>query len=284
VLSDSPRTPYVPDVAVDNDVLIKAACYGLTTELDASRSLGVLGAAKYVVAGRIERMALCGDRDAARNAALDLIGRSSVLEPSRDELVLATAIETAAQRRGIELDAGESQLAAMIVYRGIAVLETGDKRAIKGFELLLDELSDLDALRGRLRCLEQIVARCLGAVGSDALARAICAEPRVDTTLSICFRCFSSPPHDAVLDRDGLDSYIATLRACSNRSSRASRAHEDRERLHQLGHKPDLLGRALRAVVVRRLVDDLEHGLVDPALDVLVAAPAAAVTDGHARL
>ena len=45
----------MPDVAVDNDVLIKAACYGLTTELDASRSLGVLGAARYVVAKRIER-------------------------------------------------------------------------------------------------------------------------------------------------------------------------------------------------------------------------------------
>jgi predicted nucleic acid-binding protein len=207
----------VPDVAVDNDVLIKAACYGLAAELEGSRSLGVLGAAKYVVAGRIDRMALSGDRDGARSAALDLIARSSVLEPSRDELDLATAIETAAQRRGLELDAGESQLAAMIVHRGIAVLETGDKRAIKGFEVLLDELSDLGALRGRLRCLEQIVAHCLDAVGSDALARAICGEPHVDKTLSICFRCFSPPPHAAAPDRDGLDSYIAALRASAQR-------------------------------------------------------------------
>jgi hypothetical protein len=207
----------VPDVAVDNDVLIKAACYGLAAELEASRSLGVLGAAKYVVARRIDRIALSGDRDAARNDALDLIARSSVLEPSREELDLATTIETAAQRRGLGLDAGESQLAAMIVHRGIPVLETGDKRAMQGFEVLLDEVSDLDALCGRLRCLEQIVARCLHAVGSDALARAICGEPHVDKTLSICFRCFSPPPHGAALDRDGLDSYIAALRASAQR-------------------------------------------------------------------
>lgn len=207
----------MPDVAVDNDVLIKAACYGLTTELDASRSLGVLGAARYVVAKRIDRMALSGDRDSARSAALELIARSAVLEPTDDELAVATAIETTAQRRGLELDAGESQLAAMIIGRGIAVLETGDKRAIRGFEALLDELSDLDVLRGRLRCVEQIVARCLDTASADALARAICAEPHVDKALSICFHCFSPPPNGAVLDRDGLQSYIAALRKSAQR-------------------------------------------------------------------
>jgi hypothetical protein len=207
----------VPDVAVDNDVLIKAACYGLTTELDASRSLGVLGAARYVVAKRIDGLALSGDRDSARRAALDLIARSAVLEPTDDELALATAVETTAQRRGLELDAGESQLAAMIIRRGIAVLETGDKRAIRAFEALLDELSDLDVLRGRLRCVEQIVARCLDTASADALARAICAEPHVDKALSICFRCFSPPPNGAVLDRDGLESYIAALRGNAQR-------------------------------------------------------------------
>jgi predicted nucleic acid-binding protein len=207
----------VPDAAVDNDVLIKAACYGLAAELDGSRSLGVLGAAKYVVAGRIERMTLSGDREAARAAALDLIARNLVLEPSRDELDLAASIETSAQRQGLELDSGESQLAAMIVHRGIGLLETGDKRAIKGFEVLLDELSALAPLRGRLRCLEQIVARCLDAVGHDALARAVCSEPEVDKTLSICFRCYSPPPQGTALDHDGLGSYIAALRASAPR-------------------------------------------------------------------
>lgn len=216
-LSDSPQRPETPDVAVDNDVLIKAACYGFAAELDGSRSLGVLGAAKYVVAGRIDRATLSGDREAARVAALDLIARSRMLEPSAGELELAAAIETRAQRLGLELDAGESQLAAMMVRRRIRTLETGDKRAVAGLEVLLDELSDLAPLRGRLRCLEQIVARCLDSVGPDALAHAICREPDVDKTLSICFRCFSAPPHAAALDRAGLDSYIAALRASAPR-------------------------------------------------------------------
>lgn len=189
----------------------------MTAQLDTSRSLGVLGAAKYVVGGRIDRIKLAGARDATRNAALDLIARCSALEPAGEELDLATAIETTAQRRGLELDAGESQLAAMVVHRGIAVMETGDKRAIKGFEVLLDELPDLDALRGRLRCVEQMIYRCLDAIGADVLARAICSEPEIDKALSICCRCFSPPPHAAAVDRDGLDSYINALRESAQR-------------------------------------------------------------------
>lgn len=207
----------MPDVAIDNDVIIKVACYGLAAELGAGRSLGVLGAAKYVVAGRIDRMALSGDRSTARTAALDLIGRSSVLEPSHEEIALAATIETAAQRSGLDLDAGESQLAAMLVQRDIGLLETGDKRAIRGFEVILDEITELAALRGRLRCLEQIVSRCLAVFDPDTLARAICAEPDVDKSLSICFRCHSPPPRKASLDRDGLDSYVAALRAIAPR-------------------------------------------------------------------
>jgi hypothetical protein len=205
------------DVAVDNDILIKAACYGLTHELENARRLGVLGAAKYVVAGRIKRMPLAGDHNTACASALNMIARSSVLEPSSDELHLAASVETAAQRRGLELDAGESQLAAMVVHRCIPLLETGDKRAIKGFDALLDEIAELAPLRGRLRCLEQIVFRCADRGDPDALARAVCAERRVDKALTICCCCFTPPPHGPALDRAGLHSYITALRAAAPR-------------------------------------------------------------------
>lgn len=200
-----------PDAAVDNDVLIKASCYGLAQQLDAGRSLAVLGAAKFVVASRIDRMRLCSDREPARTSALDLIARSASLEPSTDELGFAVEIETAAQRRGLELDAGESQLAAIVLTRGIAMLETGDKRAIRAFEALLDEIPLLYGLRGRLRCLEQIIARCVPVMDADKLANAVCAHPHVDKTLSICCGCFG--PRAAALDFDGLASYIGALRA-----------------------------------------------------------------------
>jgi hypothetical protein len=203
----------VPHAAVDNDVLVKASCYGLAKELGEGRLIGVLGAARYVVSGRIAKMTLVRDRTAAREDALKLIDHSAVLEPSPDELRVAVGIETAAQRRGLALDAGESQLAAVVIARSIPVLETGDKRAIRGLEALLDELVELTDLPGRVRCLEQIVLRCASAGDAQALAQAVCSEPHVDKTLSICFRCFSPPPHGTALDPAGLASYIDALRA-----------------------------------------------------------------------
>lgn len=202
-----------PDAAVDNDVLIKAACYGLIDHLFAPQILGVLGAARYVVIKRIRKIKLTRDQGGAQESALKLIARSSVLEPTDDELRLAAAIETVAQRRALELDAGESQLAAMVLLRAIPVLETGDKRAIRGFEVLVDELTELAPLRGRLRCLEQIILRYAECGDTTALTEAICAEPAIDKALSICFHCFSPAPHGSVFDRDGIVSYIEALRA-----------------------------------------------------------------------
>jgi hypothetical protein len=205
-----------PDVAVDNDVLIKTACYGLTEQLLGSDLAGVLGAAKYVVAGRISKMELAGDSAAAQDAAAAVIRRSTILEPTDEELSLATEIETVAQRRSLELDAGESQLAAMVIVRSIPFLETGDKRAIRGFEALLPVVAELAALRGRLRCLEQMVQRYADTGHDpDELTRAICSEPDVDKTLSICFRCYSPPPHGTAIDRAALDSYVVALRAAA---------------------------------------------------------------------
>lgn len=199
-------------MAVDNDVLIKTAAYQLIEDTLRAESIGVLGAARYVVTGRIDRMELAGDRAAARKAALEFIARATVLEPADEELRVAADIEATAQRRGLSLDAGESQLVAIIMQREIRLFATGDKRAVRAFESLMDELDALAGLQGRLRCLEQIILRCADAGDPEALARAICAEPQVDKTLSICFRCFSPAPHGPAFDRDGLASYINTLR------------------------------------------------------------------------
>ncbi len=228
-----------PDVAVDNDVLIKAASYGLIDEFWPEEPIGILGAARYVVASGLARMDLARDRAAAQNAAAARIDSATVLEPTGDELLLATQIETTAQRKGLSLDAGESQLAAIILHRSISLLDTGDKRAIRGFETLMNELAELAGLHGRLRSLEQIVVRCADAGDPGVLAQAICSEPRVDKTLSICFRCFSPPPHGSVLDRAGLESYIRALREAAPRvlccDPQPSGPHEDGVGLDEAG-------------------------------------------------
>lgn len=213
-MSDGATTP--PGVAVDNDIIIKASCYGLTREFwpTAALEIGVLGAAPFVVRDRINRMRLASCPDSALQAAHALFSTAVTLEPTDDELELASEIETAAQRAAASLDAGESQLAAMVVTRAIALLETGDKRAIRGFEAIINAVPALQTLGGRVRCLEQLVLLRLGdEAHSQLLAAAVCGEPDVDRTLSICFRCYSPPPTGHVVDVAGLESYINALRS-----------------------------------------------------------------------
>jgi len=74
------------DLAVDNDVIIKAACYGLTAafwpEAGSACQLGVLGAARYVVAKRLARMQLVGDNVKAQRAVEALLATARALEPT----------------------------------------------------------------------------------------------------------------------------------------------------------------------------------------------------------
>lgn len=203
------------DEALDNDVVLKAVRYG-ATELfwPEPRRLAVLGAAMYVVAGRIKRLKLAKTRPKIDDELTSFLARTELLEPSDDELTRAAELEREAQRRSLPLDAGESQLAAMVVERAIALMTTGDKRALASFEQLLKAASWLEALRGRVRSLEQLV---LDLARDDevfeTLAQRVCSDPDADTTLRICFSCYEGghAARDAV--EYGLVSYIGALRA-----------------------------------------------------------------------
>ncbi len=102
----------------------------------------------------------------------------------------------------------------MVIHRQVPALESGDKRAIASLETLLLSIEPLYALEHKVRCLEQIV---LGAISEGErfaqIALAICAEPEVDKTMSICFSCYSeaAAEHQTVLE--ALRGYIGVLRA-----------------------------------------------------------------------
>jgi predicted nucleic acid-binding protein len=202
------------DEALDNDVILKAVRYG-ATELfwPSATRLGVLGAGKYVLAGRIKRENLADTKATIEDDLAAFLDRTEVLEPSEHEVRGAAELEREAQKRSLPLDAGESQLAAMVVERAIAVMSTGDKRAIASFEQLLEAAPWLRALCGRVRCLEQIAL----AVARDdqtfeTLARCVCSDHGADKTMSICFSCYGGrdPLRSAV--EQGLVSYIEALR------------------------------------------------------------------------
>jgi hypothetical protein len=113
----------------------------------------------------------------------------------------------------LELDGGESQLAAMVARRGIESFETGDKRAIAGLEPMVGEIAELASLCGLVRCLEQIAHR-LAAVEDDfpSVADAICGEVDVDRSLSTCFSCYSGVRAEQTSVLEALRSYIEAVR------------------------------------------------------------------------
>src|SRR5438105_3609188 len=115
------------NAVVDNDILFKGVCYGLLQELISSGCAGgapgVLGAARFVVAKKIEK------RRGIRGNVADAVGRlqaflsqAKVLEPTDAELEMAADFELAAQRLGSSFDTGESVLSAVTIIRLVPLL------------------------------------------------------------------------------------------------------------------------------------------------------------------
>ncbi|MBS1885716.1 MAG: hypothetical protein JSU06_00845 [Actinobacteria bacterium] len=204
------------ETVVDNDLILKSVSYGLAGAFwphGDPESIGILGAAKYVVGHEVDQAPLNRGADAARSDLSELLARCEELEPTDAEIDLAAQIELCGQEHGLALDNGESQLAAIVVIRNLAVLETGDKRAIEGFEEARCHLSALEALRGRVRCLEQIARRAIGVEEEfDVFFDRVCAESGVDKSLSVCLGCFGDSPADRATAVEALDQYIREVR------------------------------------------------------------------------
>jgi len=204
------------NAAVDNDLILKAVSYGLEDEFwpqSHEAVLGILGAARYVVTDRIQRHGLRGGPTGAQDRLAALLTRCQEVEPNEVEIALAAELELSGQRLGLALDAGESQLAAIVLNRGVDLLETGDKRAISALEKLRPQLNWLQPLRQRVRCLEQITLRAATEPeGFGACSAAICGEPEVDKSLSVCFGCFGNSPTQRETALDALKQYIDAIR------------------------------------------------------------------------
>ena len=206
---------------VDNDILFKGACYGLLAELisavcEPRDGIGVLGAAWFVVSKKIQQRPPNRGIGPAITDLKQFFDYAVVVEPTKDEQSIAAEFELCAQQAGLNLDPGESQLCAVLITRLVQLLLTGDKRAIKTLEQLLDADTRLAAISGRVWCLEQLVVIMMKSKDAGALKNAICAEDHVDKTLAICFSCNSAE----VAGRDctdGLRSYISDLRRSAGR-------------------------------------------------------------------
>jgi hypothetical protein len=204
------------EALVDNDILLKGVCYGLLDDLFSLNvtsigMLGILGAARFVVTKKIRRRALTHDEESAIKSLEDFIQRVTVVEPTSDEQCLAAEFELAAQRAGVALDIGESQLCAVLIVRAVRQLYTGDKRAIHAMQELLEVDTRLRPLCGKVNCLEQLVLQSITEGNVARFRASVCAEPKIDLALTICFSCSSRdvPLEDICY---ALNSYINDLR------------------------------------------------------------------------
>ena len=204
------------DAALDNDVILKGASYGNLVELLAALpgspyAHGVLGAARFMLPKILAKKPVTRKGDAMTDLATAL-ATFEVLEPSEDEQRLAAELQFNAQKANLPLDAGEAQLTAMVVRRGLRHLLTGDKRAIGalGATEYPDGLGRAE-LGQRILCLEQAVWALLDSQEATAVRAVICAERDVDTQLRICFSC-SSPEVGEASWREGLRSAIEQVR------------------------------------------------------------------------
>jgi len=200
---------------VDNDIVIKVACYGLVNQLllptcETLNAAGVLGAARFVAAHRILKIGLNGGPAEALQHLEALLELVSTVEPTSEEQLMAADFELAAQRAGVNLDAGESHLCALVVSRQIPRLLTGDKRAIAAMEVLLDSDERLWYLCGRVFCLEQLTRRAIERDNDGLVRAAICEQPSVDKALTVCAGCQSATNEAVVVEC--LDSYLGDLR------------------------------------------------------------------------
>lgn len=208
-------------IAVDNDIVLKGVCFGILVDIFRAfdceaEAIGALGVARFVLRRRVAKANVSGDRGAVLKRLEGFFASATLLEPTDEEERLAARLEGSAQRLGVSLDAGESQLCAAALVREIPLLLTGDKRAIAAMERLLDHEARMLRLCGKVRCLEQCVALVLDRVGADVLRGAICSERAVDRCLTICFACSSAAVERASVV-EGLTSYIESLRTDASR-------------------------------------------------------------------
>lgn len=201
-----------PGIAIDNDVLIKLACYELLAELSTvtPTKFHVLGAAKYVARQRLLNDRKAPDTASALEELEIFLLHTTILEPTGAELKLAIDIEATAATLGLELDSGESLLTAALFFKNLDLFLTGDKRAIMALETIGRTNNLIGCLDGRTICLEQLMITFIGVKGMQYIRTQVCNAPKADKAISICFSC-SSPSHFSVTDT-GLRSYIDSLR------------------------------------------------------------------------
>ena len=190
---------------IDNDVLLKAAHWGLLEYIP--RIAGITWEEVAVLPQfppRVKRAdpKLFLDATIAVSLQTSLNCCSPLPDPDPVAISLLQGLQN--------LDAGEVLLIAVLAAHKDLLLMTGDKRAL----IALAELREKPAISdccGRCLCMEQLLRHALTMLGCPALVKHIRRYPRIDKAALTIFGSVGERLQDDA--EEGLRSYIDALRA-----------------------------------------------------------------------
>lgn len=205
----------VEGAAVDTDVLLKVAAFRLAEELVAvlepRGTPAVLGLTHLIAGKQLARKRGVRDHEGASVELEALLGMLGRLEPDDNEISTAADLAAGAQERGLPLDAGEAQLSAIMVNRGLPLMITGDKRALGALASLVKDAPMRASLIGRLGCFEQVSASIAALIGEHELRSRVCAEPDIDGAMRLACSCGREEWNPAQL-HEACASFICAVR------------------------------------------------------------------------
>ncbi len=196
---------------VDNDVLIKAAHWNLLDHIPACagattwKEVAVLDSLVYRARRRDKKLFL--DPNVAE--ALETRIQETSPLPTPDSTTLT-------KLQGITgLDAGEVILIACVISTKSSFLVTGDKRALRA--LCTPELkSVVEALQGRVLCLEHIIRNALNVLGPVELSRSIGPYRDLGTAVRVIVPPVANAAGAEQRISDALNAYLVDLDGNTN--------------------------------------------------------------------
>ena len=204
-------------ILLDNDVVLKMCAYAAADRLlqvatYAAKPPAILQVASFALQSQVRRSRSIADHEAAAAQLTIMLDGVQRLEPTEQEISLAADLEERAQHEALELDPGESQLVAILLYRCAPLLVTGDKRALAALASVAPAEAD-----GRMACLEQAVAAIIADDGYLVMFRnGVCSCRPIDKAIANCFSCSSETVSSGDV-MGGLRSYIGALRTQAGR-------------------------------------------------------------------
>lgn len=186
-------------VFVDNDVAVKMAQWGLLRRF--GQHLTKQGGAEVFIVSTLKyRFRLNEPPKAAA-----MLGSAAAVAQLTDFLALCKPAQchNVAVAKSLtdvpSVDAGEATLFAAAAYYDTALVDTGDKNALRALGALGASHTAVKALVGKVACLEQTMEYLVGRWSFAEVSKAVLAFPAADKSTHQCFAGKAEPAALAAL-------------------------------------------------------------------------------------